>query len=314
MTATARRVALARIQTSGEVELLALQARWSGRYVQITRWDDAPRRLAERAVSLALQYRQSLPPARASTLSLDYGVVEGSEPEVRRTILAVVAGGGAIHCTGSRLRWPGVGWTGEMEWGRLGASTADYPILLAPSAVQDLAIHLIGGPDRGRVLLEDSGLRVENVTASPHPLRELGQSPAGDDSGGELTQLLTRLDQFATPLIDSFADRSGSLRVVARRAARPRRLPALLLESLQVNAQPGVECAPCSFQWSLLGTDGTLRAGARPARATINLRQLLHGSAAIAGEQAAHSADPIQGPYWGWAPPLRTAAVLGSLQ
>lgn len=308
-----RRIALARIHASGESESLTLQAGWSGTDIEVSRWNRAPPRLTERAVALARRLRRRLPAARARTLELDYGVIE-TAPDVRRPILTVIAGGGAIHCTGSPLRWPRATWTGEADWDQMPAHLRDLRILLAPSAVHDLALYLAGGPDHGRALLDGSGLQIRHTAASPHPMRDLALFSARADDVEEMGHFLSRLDQFATPPIDSFTDLAGNLHVATRSVGSFRKSPAMLIESIEIGAPPGAQCPSCRFEWSLLGDDETLSAGAQPARATIDVKRLLHRSIAVAEPQAAHSADPIQGACWGWAPPLRTVVRLGDLR
>ena len=305
MKGLTRRIALARLGPGPQCRALTLCARWTGAEVELGAWDSGPADLADRARGQAALLAPLLPPGRAAALEVEAGVVEIPERARRRDFIAATSGLSLVGCSPRRAR---LGrpppWHGELEEEGL---PGDLPLLLAPSAVQTLILHLLEEPG-GSDGWSAAGLAVRFTGASPHGARDRPRS-----GGAEVHALLGNLEQFGFGNVVSRDGRTGNLSIRASRPNSTAPERALVLEGIGIDGAPGADEVPCRAAWSLVEPGGRRLAGIRELRFSLRPRRLLRGARPCGPARPAYSPDPIEGAFWGWAPALLLESRLDSL-
>ena len=163
-----RRLAMARSGPGPRSSLLSLSVGWSGSEIRLGPWKGAPKDLPDRARNGVAILARALPPARAIELEVEAGTTEIPERAIRRDFVAAVSGLTLIGCNRGRayLSVP-PRWHGERDSASL---SGRLPLLLSPSAVQTLVLHLLEEPGDSDGC-SGAGLTLRYTADSPHGAR-----------------------------------------------------------------------------------------------------------------------------------------------
>lgn len=311
MRAFTRHLAMARSGPGPRSCLLSLSVGWIGSEIRLGPWKGAPKDLPDRARNGAAILARELPPARAIELEVEAGTIEMPERAIRRDFVAAVSGLTLIGCNHRRayLSAP-PRWHGERDSGSLSGC---LPLLLAPSAVQTLVLHLLEEPG-GSDDCSGAGLTLRYTAASPHGARSYPLSGAGSAVAGEMHAMLANLEQFSAGPVASRNGRPGNVAIASSLSRRRAPVEALIVEGIGIAGAPGASEVSCRAAWSLRERSGRRLAGTEPLRFRFRPRHLLAGARPCGAPRPAYSLDPIEGAFWGWAPPLLLDQRLEALE
>ena len=76
------------------------------------------------------------------------------------------------------------------------------------------------------------------------------------------------------------------------------------MEGLGIAGAPGASEVSCRAAWSLRERSGRRLAGTEPLRFRLRARHFVAGARPCGATRPDYSLDPIEGAFWGWAPPL----------
>lgn len=307
MTLIVQRIATARAGPGTAFCSLAVEARWDGQTMGIAGWRDPPRDLLGRARHQSADLCRRLPPLMAKRLTVEVGRIElPQRPAVHDYVSAF---------SDLTLLWRGR-WSARLPVARLhgerplAALRGDLPLVLAPSATHGLVLHLLEHPDGAAGTMASAAITVSASDRRPG----IGAPSALPRVPGrrEACDLLASLERFACPPVVSRIGGRRSLTITARRSA-PAPAERLVLEGLEIRGLPGADQVHCRATWTLCA-GGRRYSGGEDMNFTLRAGALLADVGACGPRRPAYSADPIEGAFWGWAPPLLLAQRLGELQ
>lgn len=296
---------MARAGPGSELSTFAVESVWDGRELVIGRWARAPRGLPGLARRRTAAVAKGLPPSVAAQLAVEVAKVELPRRGVAGEFEAVVSGPRLIACAAlgkaTVKRWDGQCGTEALE--------DDVPIVLAPSAVHSIALHMIetaGGAVGGGL---GGSLRWTRTRRAPFRPWAAATARLPPRVPGEVADLLFDPRRVArSPVVGRETARGHLWLSADRHAAAPRR--ALVLEGLEIGGLPGSAEISCRASWTFVSGRGRL-AGAESLKLTVQPQAWLAGAAACGRRSTGFTRDPIEGDFWGWAPPLLLGSMLG---